>query len=221
MSYSLLLLSYFQGNIQYQKFVSLLKGIHFQRKVFSPKFFSSKVGPFSEGDWCAGKPKDIKVFSLSKSCRKYQMYTIPLTLSSLQINTDSFANSADPDETCNKPSHPDPHCLPFCYWFLTETPICNNGCVQIQRWKGPFKKKGIKGLTLESPFQKLRGWSVNSVLTINTLYFVIYRTWSGHMPFMDSYQFLFSWHIWFTYCWVIRQSTGAGLALRSVKLRNK
>ena len=30
--------------------------------------------------------------------------------------------------------------LPFCYGFLTETLICNNGCVQIQRWKSPFQK---------------------------------------------------------------------------------
>ena len=32
--------------------------------------------------------------------------------------------------------------------ILTETPICNNVCVQIQRW--------------ESPFQKLRGEGVKS-----------------------------------------------------------
>ena len=39
-----------------------------------------------------------------------------LTLSSLQINTDTFANSADPDEMAhNEPSHQDLHCLPFCF----------------------------------------------------------------------------------------------------------
>ena len=27
-----------------------------------------------------------------------------------------------------------------CYWFLTETPIHKNGCVQIQRWKSPCQK---------------------------------------------------------------------------------
>ena len=47
-------------------------------------------------------------------------------------HTDTFANSADPDETAlNKPSHQDLHCLQF----LTEAPICNIGCVQMQRWK--------------------------------------------------------------------------------------
>ena len=56
----------------------------------------------------------------------------------------AFANSVDPDETAlNEPSHQDLHCLPFCYYLLTETPICNNVCVQIQRWKSPFQK--LKG----------------------------------------------------------------------------
>ena len=46
-----------------------------------------------------------------------------LTLSSLQINTDILANSADPDEmACNKTSHQDLHYLPFWYGFLT-TPL--------------------------------------------------------------------------------------------------
>ena len=37
-----------------------------------------------------------------------------LTLSLLQTKTDSFANSADPDEMArNEPSHLDLHCLPF------------------------------------------------------------------------------------------------------------
>ena len=63
--------------------------------------------------------------------------------SDLQITTDTFANSADPDETArNGPSHLDLHCLPFCYWILTGTPTCNNGYVQIQRWKSPFPKLG-------------------------------------------------------------------------------
>ena len=35
-----------------------------------------------------------------------------LTFSSLQTNTDTFANSADPDEmACNEPSNLDLHCL--------------------------------------------------------------------------------------------------------------
>ena len=53
----------------------------------------------------------------------------------------TVANSVDPDETApDEPSHLDPHCLPFCYRFFTETPVCNNGCVQIQRRKSPFQK---------------------------------------------------------------------------------
>ena len=42
-----------------------------------------------------------------------------------------------------KLSHQDPHGLHFCYWFLTKTPICNNGFVQIQWWESLFQ--GWKG----------------------------------------------------------------------------
>ena len=68
----------------------------------------------------------------------------------LQTNTDTFANSADPDETVsNEPSHQDLHCLPFCLWFLTKTPIVKNGLDQIRRWKSPFNKlKGLNKLLL-------------------------------------------------------------------------
>ena len=42
------------------------------------------------------------------------------------------------------------------YWFLTETPICNNGCVQIQRWKSPYQKfKGER--VIYSPFSQVMG----------------------------------------------------------------
>ena len=54
-----------------------------------------------------------------------------LILSSIQTNTDTFTNSVDPDE------------MAICHSvfdFLTETPICSNGCVQIKRWKSPFQK---------------------------------------------------------------------------------
>ena len=44
------------------------------------------------------------------------LYPFFLILSSLKINTDTFANSVDPDETArNEPSHQDLHCLPLCY----------------------------------------------------------------------------------------------------------
>ena len=58
---------------------------------------------------------------------------ISSTLSSLQTKQDTIANSVDPDETAR-------YCLPFCYCFLTQTPICNNGCFRIQRWKSSFQK---------------------------------------------------------------------------------
>ena len=51
-----------------------------------------------------------------------------LTISSLQTKTCTFVNSAEL------------HCFKSCYWFLTQAPICNNGCVQIQRWKSQFQK---------------------------------------------------------------------------------
>ena len=54
-----------------------------------------------------------------------------LTFSALQTSTDTFANSADPDETARyEPSHQDLHCLPFYHLVLTVIPIRNNGCVQ-------------------------------------------------------------------------------------------
>ena len=45
--------------------------------------------------------------------------------------------------------------LPFCYWVLTKPLICNNGCVQIQRWK--------------SPFQELRGERIHTGLHVWTI----------------------------------------------------
>ena len=76
-----------------------------------------------------------------------------LTYSSLQTNTDTFANSADPDEMAyNELSHWDLHCFSFCYLFLTKTPICDNGCTWIQRWKSPYQKLRMKtcyGYSLE------------------------------------------------------------------------
>ena len=39
-----------------------------------------------------------------------------LTLSAVQIQAYTFANSVDPEETAhNEPSPQDLHCLPFCY----------------------------------------------------------------------------------------------------------
>ena len=69
------------------------------------------------------------------------IHTQKLTLSSLQTNADTFANSADPDETArNELSHQVLHCLLFCFRVLTQTPICSNGFVLIQKWKSPIQK---------------------------------------------------------------------------------
>ena len=55
------------------------------------------------------KKKQIKMSSGADMIGK-------LTLSSLQTNTDAFANSADPDKIAhNEPSHQELHCLPVCY----------------------------------------------------------------------------------------------------------
>ena len=42
-----------------------------------------------------------------------------MKLSALQIMTDSYANSVDPDETARyEPSHQDLRCLQFCFFFF-------------------------------------------------------------------------------------------------------
>ena len=96
------------------------------------------------------KPEVSKVVSLVKEWQKiYQVYIVPLTLSTLQTRTDTFANSVDPDEMAyNEPSHLDLHCLPFCSCFITNT--LQNGHARIQRWM--------------SPLQKLRGERINNCL---------------------------------------------------------
>ena len=69
--------------------------------------------------------------------------TLTFNLSTLQTNTETYANSADPDETArNEPSHQDLHCLPFCFSVYTETPLFNEGPAQIQRWKRPLQELG-------------------------------------------------------------------------------
>ena len=40
----------------------------------------------------------------------------------------------------DEPSHQDLHCLPFCFEFSIDTPICISGHVHIQGWKSPLKK---------------------------------------------------------------------------------
>ena len=63
-----------------------------------------------------------------------------VSLSTLQTNTDPYVNSVDPDETARyEPSHQDLHCVPFWFLMKTETPIFNNGYVQILSWKRPLQ----------------------------------------------------------------------------------
>ena len=41
---------------------------------------------------------------------------------------------------CNEPSHPDLHCLLFCFGFYAYISFSNNGYTKIQRWKSPDQK---------------------------------------------------------------------------------
>ena len=86
--------------------------------------------------------------------KKKKKNPLILTLTSLQTKTVTFANSADPDKMAHiEPSCLDLHCLPFC-WFMVDTPICNNGCAQNQRWKSPLHK--LRVLWVEIGFNVLK-----------------------------------------------------------------
>ena len=60
-----------------------------------------------------------------------------LTLTSLKTNTDTFINSADPDETSRLLRI---HIVCNFVIVFTQTLIYNNRCVQIQGRKNPFQK---------------------------------------------------------------------------------
>ena len=86
-----------------------------------------------------------------ESCHKYTEIKVFIhnPFSPVDLNN-THTNSVDPDEMAhNEPSHQDLHCLPFWSNFLSDIPICSNGCVQIQWW--------------ESPLQKLRGEKIDSL----------------------------------------------------------
>ena len=69
-------------------------------------------------------------------------YLNDLTLLAVQTKTDNSANSVYQEE----PSHQDLYCLPFCFQFLTETLISNNGHIQIQRRRSLLQiVMGVKG----------------------------------------------------------------------------
>ena len=61
-----------------------------------------------------------------------------LNLSAWQTQTNTNANNVDQDET--EPSHLDLHGLLFGSRCFTDITVCNNGCVQIQRWIIQFQK---------------------------------------------------------------------------------
>ena len=59
--------------------------------------------------------------------------------------------------THNKPSHQDLPCLLFGSGFFTDIHICNNGHVQIQRWKSPLQKLMDERLKDEIEWMKRKG----------------------------------------------------------------
>ena len=81
---------------------------------------------------------------------------ITLTLSIWQTKIDTSVpvqKRVNPDETArDEPSHQDLHFLPFRFWFLTETPICTSGRVQIQGRKNPLQK--LKGERVNTQMSK-------------------------------------------------------------------
>ena len=82
-----------------------------------------------------------------------------------------FAKRVDPDETAHhEPSHLDLHYLPFCFDFLTETPILNNGSVQIQSWKRPLKLGERAKAITEIWNYRTRLYMQNLKLSNTTLY---------------------------------------------------
>ena len=70
-------------------------------------------------------------------------------LSSLQINTDTIANCADPDDTaCNKPSYQNLHCLPFCYWIFDWNPFLQLDVSKFRDGKVHVRNSGVKVLNI-------------------------------------------------------------------------
>ena len=68
-------------------------------------------------------------------------------LSVLQTDTNTNANSVDPDETAYyEPSHQDLHCLPVCSVYR-QTPICNNRHIQIRMEGSTSGIQGVKELS--------------------------------------------------------------------------
>ena len=78
-----------------------------------------------------------------------------LTLSALQINTNTFVNIVDPDEMArNKPYHLDLHNLPLSFQFCTHIPI--------EQW--PNSKTGEHVRNLEVKGLNCTKWQYNTVV---------------------------------------------------------
>ena len=71
----------------------------------------------------------------------------------------------------SRPSHQDLHCLQFCYCFLTEIPVCNNGLSKFRNGKVHLRYLGIKGLNIYAILDQT--WTVASC----TLQYVPLATW--------------------------------------------
>ena len=65
-----------------------------------------------------------------------------LILSSVQSNTDTFANSVDPES-----SYRDLRCLPFSYWFFMKPLFATMDVSNFRSRKVHYRKSGVKGLT--------------------------------------------------------------------------
>ena len=90
---------------------------------------------------------------------------------SLQINTDTFADSADPDDTAQ-----DLHCLPFYYWFKTETVFATLDVSEFRDVRVHIRNSGVKKLI--GHLKNLIGltpriiWSIRAIVPVNSAYFM-------------------------------------------------
>ena len=80
-------------------------------------------------------------------CVHFKNKTLNLTLSALQTNTSTFANSVDPDEMAHyEPSHQDLHCLPFCFILWLISLVATMNVSKFKNGRVHFRNLGVKGL---------------------------------------------------------------------------
>ena len=86
-------------------YLEVYKRVPWTSRYRESTIYSSEVNSFYF------KTSLVKIANILKLYKSFL-----LTLSFVQTNTDTFANSVYQDETArNEPSHLDLHCLPFCY----------------------------------------------------------------------------------------------------------